>query len=144
MKKIIILSLGLVLFAAACNKDNGQTKGATTPPPAAVTPPATNPPVANPPTPTPAVTTINYTSSGFNPSTITVKKGTAVTFMNNSSSTVWPASAPHPSHTDYPAFDPKKAIAAGGSWVFTFDKVGSWKYHNHLNPTQSGTVVVTE
>jgi plastocyanin len=73
-----------------------------------------------------------------------VKKGTKVTFVNNSTSAFQPASAPHPAHTDYPEFDPKRAIAAGASWEFTFDKVGTWRYHDHLNPTRFGTVIVTE
>ena len=146
MKRLLILSLGLVLIAAACNKSNTDQTNNTTPPPA-TTPPVTNPPTPTPttPNPTPATdVTVNYTSSGFNPATVTIKKGTKVTFVNNSSSSMQPASAPHPSHTDYPAFDPKTAIKAGQSWTFTFDKVGSWKYHDHLNPTRFGTVVVTE
>lgn len=86
--------------------------------------------------------TITYTDSGFSPKSITVKLGDTVKFMNNSSKMMWVASAPHPTHTNYPAFDAKKGSAAGESYSFTFDKAGTHNYHNHLNPTDFGTVVV--
>jgi plastocyanin len=101
----------------------------------------------NPASPTPTSTTpqhIDYTDSGFVPASVTIKKGTIVTFDNESTKSMWPASAPHPTHTDYPEFDPKKAIAPGETWPFTFTKVGTWKYHDHLNPSRFGTIIVTE
>ncbi|OGE73542.1 MAG: hypothetical protein A3I07_01620 [Candidatus Doudnabacteria bacterium RIFCSPLOWO2_02_FULL_42_9] len=87
---------------------------------------------------------VTINSNGFSPASLTVKKGTKVTFKNSDTKTHWPASAPHPTHTDYLELDPLQAIAAGGTWEFTFTKVGTWKYHDHLNPTQFGTIVVTE
>ncbi len=99
-------------------------------------------------TPTPTATpaaktvTINMTSSGFSPATITINKGDTVTFVNQDTKSRWPASAPHPTHTDYPEFDAKMGIVAGGSWSFTFTKTGTWKFHDHLNPSQFGSVTV--
>lgn len=86
--------------------------------------------------------TVNYTNSGFSPSTITIKKGDTVVFVNQSSGSMWVASNPHPTHTDYPAFDEKAAVSSGSSWSFTFDKTGSWGYHNHKDPSSLGTIVV--
>lgn len=85
---------------------------------------------------------VAYTSSGFSPKTITIKKGGAVTFTNQSSGEMWVASNPHPIHTDYPGFDEKASVVNGESWSFTFDRTGSWGYHNHKNPSSMGTVVV--
>lgn len=85
---------------------------------------------------------VTYTDNGFSPATLTVKKGETVTFKNNSSRSFWPASAVHPTHTIYPEFDAKKAIPAGESYSFTFTRIGSWKYHNHLNPASTGTITV--
>lgn len=84
--------------------------------------------------------------NGFNPASITIKKGEAVMWINEDvGAPHWPASNPHPAHADYPGFAPGAAIAPGGSWQFEFDKVGTWGYHDHLNPTKfTGTVVVTE
>ncbi len=85
---------------------------------------------------------VTYTDSGFSPATVNVSKGTTVTFKNQSSANFWPASDPHPTHTNYPGFDAKKAIAPGSSYSFTFTKVGSWGYHNHFSPELKGRVIV--
>lgn len=85
---------------------------------------------------------ITYTDAGFMPQTITIKSGDIVTFVNQSSRKMWTASDPHPAHTNYPDFDEKVSVGKGESWSFVFDKVGSWGYHNHNNPSDTGTIVV--
>ncbi len=108
------------------------------------------PPVSQTPAPVSQENVVTYTDSGFSPSTITVSKATTVTFKNMSSENFHPASDPHPIHNGYPTtggcvsstFDACAAIPPGGSWSFTFDIVGTWGYHNHLNPVQRGTVIV--
>jgi plastocyanin len=87
---------------------------------------------------------VNYTANGFEPNSITIKAGQSVTWTNKDSDEVWVASNPHPTHTDYPGFDELKSMATGQTYSFTFTKVGQWGYHNHLNPSQHGTVVVTQ
>lgn len=100
--------------------------------------------------------TVSITDSGFVPAMVNIKKGDSVTWVNNSSSPVWPASANHPTHTVYPGsgiekcdtadqpgiFDACLGIALGGSWTFRFNEIGSWKYHDHLDPSHFGTVNV--
>jgi plastocyanin len=99
--------------------------------------------------------TVTYTGTTFTPNSVTIKKGDAVKFVNGSSGAMWVASAVHPTHQAYSgttlaqhcptttnnAFD---QCAAGATYSFTFDKVGSWTYHNHANASAHGTVVVTE
>ena len=93
--------------------------------------------------------TITYTDDGFSPSVLTVQSGTTVIFENKSGSQFWPASDPDPSHDGYPgpgscngnACDACAPIA-GTSWSLRFDKIGSWGYHNHLNPSHTGTILV--
>ncbi len=92
----------------------------------------------------PAVHQITYNGTGFSPATLTVKAGDTVVFKNTSTTAVWPASDPHPTHTAYPEFDSKKAVPAGGTYSFIFTKVGTWGYHNHLNSSQKGTIIVTQ
>lgn len=92
----------------------------------------------------PTAATVQYSDNGFSPATITVKKGTSVTFVNNSSAPMWVASNPHPTHTDLPGFDQLSAADNGGTYSYTFQKTGSWGYHNHRSPGDTGTVVVTE
>lgn len=115
--------------------------------------PVTSSTVVTEPTSTPsavATVTVTYTDSGFSPSTVTIPKGGTVIFKNAASDAVRVASNPHPLHTGYPTtggcvgstFDSCSNIAPGSSWQFTFTFVGSWGYHNHLNPGEHGTVVV--
>lgn len=88
--------------------------------------------------------TVKYTDTGFLPVTVTVKQGTTVTFTNDSTSGMWVASAVHPTHQLLPGFDQLTSSAKGTSYDYTFTKVGTWKYHNHVAPSFTGTVVVTE
>ena len=91
-----------------------------------------------------ATTTVQYTESGFGPNTITVKQGITVRFTNQSSRGMWVASAVHPTHQLLPGFDQLASVGKGGTYDYTFAKVGTWKYHNHTNVTDTGTVVVTQ
>lgn len=83
-----------------------------------------------------------YTDKGFSPSSLEIKAGETVQFVNNSSGGMWVASGPHPDHTAYPEFDPKRNILSGETYEFTFTKVGEWKYHNHSKAGVYGTIIV--
>lgn len=97
---------------------------------------------------------VSYSGSAFSPKDVTVKKGGTVTWTS-SNSTMWVASASHPTHTVYAgttrtehcpggastAFD---QCAGGQSYSFTFDKVGTWNYHDHMNASAFGSVTVVE
>lgn len=91
----------------------------------------------------PTATVVSYAGTGFTPASITVKIGTTVNFENESMVAMWPASNPHPTHTDLPGFDAGKPVEAGGTYSYTFQKVGTWKYHNHLRREEGGSVTVT-
>ncbi|MEX2054461.1 MAG: hypothetical protein WD883_02885 [Candidatus Colwellbacteria bacterium] len=100
--------------------------------------------------------TVTYTDDGFTPSLVKVQEGGTVHFMNESSGAFWPASAMHPTHSVYPGsdielcasaalgvlFDACGDIAPGETWSFTFNEGGEWAYHNHLDATHFGRVVV--
>jgi len=103
--------------------------------------------------------TITYTSKGFSPSTLSIREGTVVTFVNQSNNPMEVASDPHPSHTAYDGttraqhctatgptstsvFDECVGVSAGGKWSFTFTKLGSWGFHNHLAPNMTGSITV--
>lgn len=89
-------------------------------------------------------TTVNYTDNGFSPLKATVKKGTTVKFVNVSGSGMWVASDVHPTHQLLPGFDELKSAQKGGEYEYAFTKVGTWTYHNHVNPAVKGTVIVIE
>jgi plastocyanin len=93
---------------------------------------------------------ITYTDSGFSPKEMKIKAGETAVFKNESSKSMWPASAMHPTHAVYPTtggclgstFDACKGLLPGESWSFKFDIAGNWKYHDHLTPTFFGAIDV--
>ncbi|MEK9181099.1 MAG: hypothetical protein AAB871_02600 [Patescibacteria group bacterium] len=115
-----------------------------------------NQPTPTPQPQTPKTVTVKITAEGFSPSIVSINKGDSVTWINESASPSWPASAMHPTHTGYPGsnitkcgtdeqgtiFDACAGIAVGGQWTFKFTNSGDWKYHDHLNPSKFGTVKV--
>jgi len=87
--------------------------------------------------------TVTVSSSGLDEKTVPITPGTTVIFQNTDSVSHQIASNPHPSHTDLPGFD--RVIAAGAVYQFTFTKIGSWGYHDHLRASDGkfqGTVKV--
>ena len=104
----------------------------------------------------PSGVTVFYTASGFSPKSVSVPLGTTVSFVNQTSNTMWIASAPHPTHQGYDGTTKDQHCAAGyagpkpfdecsvgAAFSFIFTKVGTWSYHNHGNPADKGTVTVT-
>mgnify|MGYP001560464509 CR=1 FL=1 len=101
--------------------------------------------------------TITYTDQGFSPASVTAPLGTTVNFVNQSSKNMWVAAAMHPAHTVYSgtalaehcpdttgtAFDECKGDAPGTSYSFKFNKEGTGKYHDHIDATKCGSVIVT-
>ena len=101
-------------------------------------------------------TTVTYTEFGFTPSTVTVDAGDEVFFWNKSDDFLWIASAVHPVHSEYPGthinncgtsaatgtFDSCGNIAVKNGWTFVFNEKGSWVYHDHNDPTRTGTIIV--
>jgi len=95
--------------------------------------------------------TVFYTKNGFSPREITVKKGEAVRFINQSGRNMWVASAQHPTHKKYPAksdgdclgssFDQCESVGAE-VWSFTFDVEGEHGFHNHVQANHFGKVIV--
>ncbi|GEM_PF-4346173 len=93
---------------------------------------------------------VTYSDTGYLPAVLKIQIGETVVFKNQSTRKMWTASGIHPLHREYPTtggcigntFDACKGAQSGESWSFRFDIAGTWKYHNHLNPGDSGTVIV--
>jgi plastocyanin len=134
MKKLALLLVSFAFIGAGCYAQ-----------PAPTTPPAPGPTGAAPVQggAAHAGATVSATADhAFSPATVTIKSGETVTWTNDTGSPIRVASDPHPTHTDYPGFDSLSPISAGGSYTFTFAKVGTWGYHNHFSPGMRGTVIV--
>ncbi|MDO8571763.1 MAG: hypothetical protein Q7R79_03730 [bacterium] len=85
---------------------------------------------------------IMISDDGFVSSNSIIPLGSSVKFINSGKNDHWPASDNHPTHEIYPGFDPGKAIKPGESWTFTFSTPGAWHYHDHLNQTLRGIILV--
>ena len=102
-------------------------------------------PVSVQPVPESAVSArvvIHYADETFIPRIVEVPVGETIAFVNDGDGYLWPASDPHPTHTVEPAFDALRAVTKEKPWSFTFDKQGTWTFHNHLSPTATGTIIV--
>lgn len=84
---------------------------------------------------------VEIASSGFSPQNITLKKGGSVTWINSDSENHIVNSAPHPTHTTYPPLN-LGLIKPGDKKSLIFPDSGTYKYHNHLNPSLFGSVTV--
>ncbi|MBI2577597.1 MAG: hypothetical protein HYV77_02000 [Candidatus Wildermuthbacteria bacterium] len=100
--------------------------------------------------------TVTYSDSGYSPSELRIKAGDTVMFKNESSIEMWTASAMHPSHKMYPntdivkcssavpgtMFDMCKGMSKGSEWSFKFTEKGAWGYHNHMNASHFGKIII--
>jgi len=94
---------------------------------------------------------INYDGSSFTPDNVEIDISSVklietptskwLKIINKSNSVLKVYSNPHPKHTDDP--DLNMGVISPGEFKITkITKRGTWGYHNHLNPSQGGTVRV--
>ncbi|MFA6042712.1 MAG: plastocyanin/azurin family copper-binding protein [Patescibacteria group bacterium] len=142
---ILPLALAVVLVTAACSKQASTNTAVTNS--ANVNTAVANTNLSNldnanantaatNTTVTTATESVNMQNFAFSPQTISVKKGTKVTWTNNDSVT-------HIIAGDKNEFASSR-IAPGQTFSFTFNAVGSFPYHCDIHPTMMmGTVTVT-
>lgn len=136
----VVIILGFGAFMLLSNKNN-KTVLTTLPSPSAAA-------TATPETTTSASPSakieeakVTVTANGFEPQTLKIKAGTKVTWTNKSGTTANVSSDNHPTHLLYPFLN-LGSFSDGSSVSVTFEKSGTFTYHNHLNPSQRGTVIV--
>lgn len=88
--------------------------------------------------------TVSLGKDGYQPNLLRIRKGDYVKFSTTLNSDYWPASDPHPTHSLYPEFDPKHILKNYDVWTFRFGRAGTWAYHDHIDPSARGTVIVSE
>ena len=86
-------------------------------------------------------TVVKITSTGFSPKEITIKAGESVIWMNEDNKVHAVNSAVHPTHQLYLPLNLGN-IEPEGSKSLTFPDPGVYKYHDHLNPSLTGSVTV--
>jgi plastocyanin len=162
-------STDIVASSTTTGTETKNTTVSTTPlttmfePAATITPPRTTGGVAQQkhstaPLPLPPANTkktyaiISYDGKNFSPREVTILKGGTVRFVNVSNEEMWIASNLHPIHSGYPekstkscsgyVFDMCRSVTKGGFWEFTFDRQGTWGFHNHMKPVAKGAIEV--
>lgn len=116
-----ILSLCAVLafLASGCsNSTYGPYNGGTS----SATPAKTSP------------NTVTISNFAFGPSTLTIAKGTAVTWQNNDA-------VAHTATSDAGKWDSGNIIP-GASKSVTFDSVGTFPYHCAVHPMMTASIIV--
>jgi plastocyanin len=120
-----VLSIGctailiIACMAAGCSSSPGPATPATTP---------ASPGGGN---------TITIKNFAFNPSSLTVKTGTVVTWVNNDGVThtiVSDTGSPVPFSSD--------SLSPGASYTVTFTQAGTYTYHCSIHPSMKGTIIV--
>lgn len=118
---IVIVVAGAIFFVTRGKKTETPTGSSTSSTPSDQTKPTK---------------TVSIKDLAFSPATLTVKKGTKVTWVNDDS----------PSHTvtaNDKSFD-SGTLKKDGNFSFTFDNVGSFPYSCTIHPSMKATIVVQE
>ena len=84
---------------------------------------------------------ITYNGSTFSPATLNVEKNQKIIFKNDSSVEVAVYSNDHPTHKLFPELN-IGSIEAKQLKTLLLTKPGIYTYHNHLNSSQKGTIIV--
>ena len=85
-----------------------------------------------------------YSATGYSPNLLEVPVGSWVAFKNTTEIPMWTASDPHPVHTDFSEFDAQKEFSKNQSYVFQFNRPGTFSYHNHDKSIDRGIIRVTD
>lgn len=123
---------------SSTNSTRDRKTNSTTDPEASTPPPA--PSVTDPgnqqATPS-AATTITITADGFSPASITIAKGTTLTWRNGDTNphAIDPASGSSGPHSPQ--------LMPGESFNYSFQQPGTYTYIDALYPDHRGTVTVT-
>jgi plastocyanin len=119
---LIIVSAGLIVLAGLGCAAEGQ------------------PPALPPPTPTPSAVAVMIRDFQFRPDSLTIKKGTTVTWTNMDSVQ---HTVTRPTEGGIQVAGPDSPILnKGETYSYTYDTVGIFDYHCRIHPFLKGSVVV--
>jgi plastocyanin len=135
MKKILPIIIVIVLVALAAvvalgrNKPETSTNNTSQPSNASSTNDTTTQPVNT--------DSVSIKDMTFSPASITVKKGTTVTWTNQDGTS-------HTVTADGDNGPESGTLTDGKSYSFTFNSAGTFTYHCNFHSSMQGTVTVTE
>jgi plastocyanin len=92
--------------------------------------------------PLPQINTVTLTKNGFSPEKVTIRKGAAAKWINNSGTdNASVNSDDYPTNRRFPELNLGK-ISNGSAVAHIFTTAGTYTYHNQFNPKQKGIIVV--
>ncbi|MBI2063937.1 MAG: hypothetical protein HYT65_03025 [Candidatus Yanofskybacteria bacterium] len=156
MKKallIFVVVAGIIVSAAMFRNKTAVAPGTTESPAASasVSPSPTVSVIENAaPTISPTISavpknqtvTITFANGIATPNVVNIKAGDTVKFVNNDSTSHWPASGVHPTHQICPGFDALRGLNNGESYSFKFNEVKTCPWHDHLKPSVNGQIII--
>lgn len=143
---IMLMVLAITVIGAGCGQQSSTNSNTTNTSTVTNTPPInsrTTGSFSTKPTTEEELERVTISGSGVDRPSITVSLGDRVEFRNADEVRHFIASDPHPTHTDLPGFE--QDIAAGGNYIFTFARRGTFRYHDHNLPNDAsfkGTIIV--
>lgn len=84
---------------------------------------------------------VSYTKSGFSPTTLIIKRGKSVRFVNNSAKAMSIMAVDQNSQI-YRELNQEQSVARAEFYDFTFGIAGTWVYTNRNNRLDRGTIIV--
>lgn len=84
---------------------------------------------------------VSIENNAVNPASVTISVGDTVVWLNKDQAKHHISSDPHPSHTALPGLE-SADLSNNETYSFKFTQTGTWGYHDHLNPSIKGTVIV--
>lgn len=99
-------------------------------------------PSAVPPARQYPVAVVQITPQGFSPQSLSVAPGTKVVWVNTDSRPHLVAADPYPTHAELPALVAPRALGQRETYSFIFTKPRTVHYHDDLNPTLGGVIIV--
>lgn len=125
----VLLVFGAVYLVGLSSRNDPAASGITTEQPA--------------PKDKDGLTIITFTNNGFQPETYIVPANSYVRIRNLSISILQFSSDPYKA----PSYNPELNAGTfnpGDTRTFFISQQGKWGFHNGLNPSQTGTLIVTE
>ncbi|MSR78908.1 MAG: hypothetical protein EXS59_02060 [Candidatus Taylorbacteria bacterium] len=93
--------------------------------------------------PKPANNVVRYTSKGFEPSILEIKRGESVEFVNLSDKAMVIKSHDETPVNFYPGFSQESGpLGKGGKFYFAFTLPGTWFYYNLNGNKEQGIIIV--
>lgn len=140
----VIFILIVVVFIFGFRQQPQEINNSPTPTGLITTPQGTQSATASAPKTSPVLigVRVSILKTGFSAKEVRIVRGSSVTFVNTDTKNHQIASNPHPAHTDYPSLNIIGVVKPGEEKSLVFPDPGTYSYHDHLNPKNSGQIIV--